>query len=155
RYAHAGTASYLISHGHLFIFALAFLQCRYWRALHPGVFGVVAGHQNRHLALDPKTVCGRGLPEIAASAGGQRLNTAVRGRWLQPNYICLWNARRVQLDFGDGLIADVSDLREDLPIRSWQMNKSWRRYTTPWRSGIPRAAAAVGWEHRPKWCCGC
>ena len=24
-----------------------------------------------------------------------------------------------------------------------------------WRSGIPRAAAAVGWEHRPKWCCGC
>src|SRR5262245_52716004 len=34
------------------------------------------------------------------------------------------------------------------------MNKSWRRYTTPWRSGTPRAAAAVDWEHRPKWCCG-
>jgi hypothetical protein len=28
RYAPAGTASYLISKGHLFTFALAFLQCR-------------------------------------------------------------------------------------------------------------------------------
>src|SRR5215467_8984402 len=55
-----------------------------------GVFGVVAGHQNRHLAIDPKTgamFVGVGsLGQHRRGARGQGVNSAIRGRWLQPNY---------------------------------------------------------------------
>src|SRR5262249_29354592 len=60
------------------------------------VFGVVAGHQNRHLALDPKT----GAMFVGVgSAGNIGVEPEVKAsiqrfiRWLQPNYVCLWNAQ--------------------------------------------------------------
>jgi glucose/arabinose dehydrogenase len=51
-----------------------------------GVFGVVAGHQNRHLAIDPKT----GAMFVGVGSSG---NIGVeRARRLRPNDLCLWNA---------------------------------------------------------------
>jgi len=66
--------------------------------------------------------------------------------------------RRAKLCFGDGLIAEeISDLRED-----------WMKHADTvlsdedivaavyehWRDGMPRAAAAAGAAHQPRWCCG-
>jgi glucose/arabinose dehydrogenase len=62
-----------------------------------GVFGVVAGHQNRHLAVDPKTgamFVGVGSagnigvePEVKASIQRFEPNGS------RANYFCLWNAQ--------------------------------------------------------------
>jgi hypothetical protein len=62
--------------------------------------------------------------------------------------------RRAQLSFGDGLIAgEVSDLREDWMQHADQVladEEIVAAVTKRWPSGTPGAAAAAGWELRPK-----
>jgi transposase, IS5 family len=64
--------------------------------------------------------------------------------------------RRAQLSFGDGLIAEeVSDLREGWMKHADAVLADEGLCTRLWQVGMPRAAAAAGEVHRPRWCCGC
>ena len=62
--------------------------------------------------------------------------------------------RRAQLSFGDGLIAEeVSDLREDWMQHADQVLADEEIVAAVYEalaSGTPGAAAAAGWELRPK-----